>query len=217
MEPQKFFDLLLVDDHAIIRDGLKSLLERHATTDKIDTAASGAEALEKLAAQNYDAAIVDFVLPDMNGLDILARMKDMGCNVPVLIFSGQSAKTLAPRLLTAGAAGFLEKGAPVDELHVAIEKVLTGGTYVPQHLTDHIMANINALENELTVRHAILSNRELEVLLLMAGGLSSRKIAEKKKLGIKSIETYRKRMMDKMEFNTTAEAVAYAVREGLIE
>ena len=217
MKPQKFFDLLLIDDHEIIRDGLKNLLERHATINKVDTAASGSEALEKLAGQKYDAAILDFVLPDINGMDILSRMKDMNCNTPVLIFSGQSAKTYAPRLLTAGAAGFLEKGAPVDELHLAIEKVLAGGTYLPQHLTDHIVANLNTVKSQPLTKHAILSNRELEVLLLMAEGLSCRKIAEKKKLGIKSIETYRKRLMDKMEFDTTAEAVAYAFRERLIE
>ena len=217
MKTSKFFDLLLVDDHEIIRDGLKNLLKRQTNINKVDTAASGGEALEKLAGQKYDAAILDFMLPDMNGLDILARMKDMGCNTPVLIFSGQSAKTFAPRLLASGASGFLEKGAPVDEFHSAINRVLTGGTYVPQHLIDHLLVNMNTGENGITVRHEILSNRELEVLLLISSGLSCRQIAERKKLGIKSIETYRKRMMDKMNFETTAEAIVYTIREELIE
>jgi len=205
--------VLLVDDHAVVRDGVRLML---GTSDDIEVTAAaenGSQALQLAAEQDFDIALIDIALPGMNGLDLLKRLREQQPKLPVLMFSMYSEAIYAVRALKCGAAGYLTKDSPMATLVEAVRKVAAGGRYVNPALLDRLAAEIGGGKKRVD---ATLSNRELEVLKRLASGQSLVQIADALHLSPKTISTYRARILDKLDVSSNAELGRYAHENGIL-
>jgi len=208
-------NLLIVDDHPLIRQGLR---QTFSDTDDIrisDEAGDGASAIGKILRNPYDAVILDISLPDRSGLDTLSQIKCLRPGLPVLILSIFPENQYAIRVLKAGADGYLTKETPPDELILAIHKIVGGGKYVSPALAEKLAASLT--ENNHPTTHEILSDREFQTMLAIANGKTVKEIAAEFNLSIKTVSTYRTRILRKMHLKNNAEIVCYAVRQGLVK
>jgi DNA-binding NarL/FixJ family response regulator len=203
---------LLVEDHPLMRTGLAQLLTRHFPLLELEEAADAATAVAKVSEGVWDLIIMDIELPDRSGVDLLADIR-RACGAPVLVLSGQSEREFGKRVLQAGAAGFLRKATDTKEIIPAVERVLAGHKYVSADLAATILEQLQTRTGEL---HEALSRREFEVLRMFGGGLTSSEIAERLNVSIKTVSTFRSRILEKLRLQSTGDIVRYAVEHKLV-
>lgn len=207
--------ILIIDDHAIVREGLKQILVETPDLKVAGEANNGQEALERLRAGHLDLVVLDISLPGANGLVVLQQIKNQFPEVPVLILSIHAEEQYAMRALKAGAAGYLTKETAPQELVTAIQKVAGGGKYVSPSLMERMVSDLGKdLKKTL---HETLSDREFQVLCMIATGKGLTEIAEDLNLSVKTVSTHRTRMLKKMRLKNNAEMIHYAIRHGLVK
>ena len=206
--------ILIGDDHAIVRRGLKQIVEEDAHM-AVDEACTGQEILTKVQADDYDILVLDITLPDRSGLDILKQLKVMKPELPILVLSIHPESQYAVRVLRAGASGYLSKDSAPDELVSAIKKVSDGGKYVSASLAEKLAFDLDMKSDR--PPHELLSDREYQVMCLIASGKPVKKIAENLYLSVKTISTYRARILEKMKMKNNAELTHYAIKNGLVQ
>jgi DNA-binding NarL/FixJ family response regulator len=206
--------VLIVDDHAVVRTGLKQIISEIPDITVTDEAGSAREALDKIRNNNYSILVLDISLPDKSGLDALKEIKDEYPGLPVLILSMYPEDQYAIRVLKSGASGYMTKESAPGELVSAIRTVASGKKYVSPSLAQKLAFNLDFNgEKEL---HEMLSDREFQVLCMIASGKTASKIADELSLSVKTISTYRTRILEKMRLNNNAELTTYAVQKRLI-
>jgi DNA-binding NarL/FixJ family response regulator len=205
--------LLLVDDHTIVREGLKRVLEPISGEWQITEAGTGFQALECLRRQSFGMAIVDLSMPGMSGLELIRRIKSEFPAVVVLVLSMHAEEQYALRAFTAGANGYVTKDSAADELVAAVRKVASGGAFVTASLAERVVRQLNgALQ---VPRHATLSDRELEVLQRLVAGQRPTDIAEALHLSVKTVSTHKSRIQDKLQLPNTAALIRYGLEHQL--
>lgn len=212
-EGTKVIKVLVADDHAVVRTGLKQFF---ASTDDIEIVAearTGEEALSLARKDNCDVVLLDIGLPDINGLEVLKRIRAARPQVPVLIFSMFSEDEFATSALGAGAAGFLNKDSPPAQILSAVRTAASGARFLSPELAEKLLAG--AMPGGRKLPHEMLSGREMEVLLLLSKGTSLTTIAERLHLSVKTISTYRTRILDKMGISSNAEMTRYVIEHKL--
>jgi len=207
--------ILLIDDHAVVRDGIKRIFEDQPDEISFAEASTRAEALEIVAHKDCDLVVLDITLGKRDGLELIKELKQLCPKVPVLILSMHSEEHYARRALKAGAVGYISKETPRAELVAAIRKVLAGGRYVSPALAEQLAVDLTREADR--PPHEGLSDREFEVLRLIASGHTVGAIAGLLSLSDKTISTYRARILEKMGMKTNAELTHYAVRNRLVE
>lgn len=204
--------ILTIDDHEVVRRGLKEMFTQLSVT--FGEARSGAEALKLVREQDWDIAVLDISLGGRSGLEVLADLKQLRPKMPVLILSMHAEEQYAVRAFKAGAAGYINKASSAEELRRAILTIIKDGQYVNPSLAEKIVLQLARSEK---MPHECLSDRELEVLCAIASGKTVGEVALQLSLSDKTISTYRRRILDKMEMKTNAELTHYAIRNGLVD
>jgi DNA-binding NarL/FixJ family response regulator len=208
------YRILIVDDHAVVRKGIRAILEDQLPGSTIVEAQSGDEALAALAGPTpFGATILDLSMPGRSGIDLLAEIKHRYPTLPVLIMSLFAEEQFAVRALRAGAAGYLTKSAAAEELVSAVVKIARGGRYVSAALAERLAAG---LADPNAAPHELLSDREFQVMRGIASGLSVGQIATEMHLSVKTVSTYRARLLEKMHMTSNAEVMRYALDHGLV-
>ncbi|MBI4427523.1 MAG: response regulator transcription factor [Ignavibacteriales bacterium] len=207
--------VLIADDHVVVRHGLRKILGEHSDMSVVGEANNATEALALAQNTKADVLLLDITMPDKSGLDILKDLKRAKPKLPVLILSMHPEAQFAVRVLRAGGSGYLTKDAPPEELARAIRKVATGGKYVGSLLAEQLASMTEA--NIQRPPHEKLSDREFQVLRLIAQGKTLTEIAAILALSVKTISTYRARILDKMNMKSNAEIARYTVEHKLIE
>jgi len=207
--------ILIVDDHAVLREGVKRLFDRQAGTTSFGEASSGHEALRLAREEEWDIVVLDLSLGDRSGLEVLKTLKQIRPHLPVLILSMHTEVQFARRAFKAGAAGYITKGSSRAELMKAIHKVMDHGKYVSHSLAEQLVVDIGRDPDR--PRHEALSDREFEVMRLIASGKTVGEIAKLLSLSDSTISTYRARILEKMGMKTNAELTHYAIHDGLVE
>jgi DNA-binding NarL/FixJ family response regulator len=206
--------VIIADDHPLIRKGLKQILSDSLYIEKVDEAGDGIQLQALLCKERYDVVVLDISLPGKEGLEVLKDVKARYPSLPVLILSIQPEEQYAIRALRCGASGCLNKASDPEELIEAIRRVASGGTYINPVVEELLLKDIKRTRGDLP--HQTLSDREYQVFLLLASGKTLTEIAEKLCLSIKTVSTYRMRLLEKMGFKTNAQLTHYAFKQGLI-
>jgi DNA-binding NarL/FixJ family response regulator len=206
------YRVLLVDDHDVVRKGIRAILEDRFAAITICEASGGEEALAALTAP-FDAVVLDLSMPGRSGIDLLAEVKHRCPRLPVLIMSLHGEEQFAVRALRAGAAGYLTKSAASEQLVAAFERIVRGGRYISEALAERLAL---AAGGETGAPHDRLSDREFEVMRGIASGQSVSEIADRIHLSVKTVSTYRARLLEKMGMATNAELTRYAIQNGLV-
>lgn len=207
--------ILVVDDHAIVREGLKQILSDVSDISVLAEAGNGQEAINQIRRQTFDVILMDISMPGRNGLEILKDIKGEDPKLPVLILSMHPEEQYAIRALRAGAAGYLNKSSAPDELIGAIRKVSAGRKYVSPSVAEKLAFELGSDPTRLP--HELLSDREYQVMMMLAAGKSVSEIGEELCLSVKTISTYRARIMEKMNLKKNAELTLYAVQQHLLQ
>lgn len=205
--------ILIIDDHEIVRDGLKNILSEQSEDNTFGEAGTLPEALALASEHDWDVAVLDLSLGGRSGLEILKALKQMRRRLPVLILSMHSEEQYARRAFKAGAAGYITKDSSRAELVKAISKVAEGGRYISPTLAEELVIDLERGSDR--PPHETLSDREFEVMRLIASGKSVSEIAAMLSLAVGTISTYRMRILKKMEMKSNAELTRYAVQNGL--
>ncbi|HRJ31089.1 MAG TPA: response regulator transcription factor [Cyclobacteriaceae bacterium] len=206
--------ILLVDDHTIVRKGIAQLLLEQYPQAEIKEACSGQEALQQIMQSAWSIILLDVSMPGRNGIDVLKQIRSLQINTPVLMLSMHPEEQYAIRALKAGASGFLNKERTTEELFEAIYRILLGKKYITASLAERIAENLTDQQHLPT--HAALSDRELQVLQLLASGKTVSEVAEEIFLNINTISTYRSRILRKLSLQNNAELMRYALENGLV-
>ncbi len=204
---------LIADDHAIVRKGLIQLLREEFTMTEVAEVTNGNAVLEEVQKQLWDAILLDISMPGRNGIEILKQLRTNGIKTPILVISMYPEEQYAIRALKAGASGFLSKESANEELLAAVHKILSGRKYVSPSIADKL-ADTVGVTGELPT-HELLSDREMQVLQLIASGKTVSEIAEEISLSINTISTYRTRILEKLSLHNNAELIRYALNHGL--
>jgi two-component system, NarL family, invasion response regulator UvrY len=207
--------VLLVDDHAVVRRGLKEILGEALADAVFEEAGSGAEALAKARTDDWNVVILDFSLPDRNGLDVLKELRQRLPRLPVLVLSMHPEEQFAVRALRAGAAGYVTKKTAAVDLVTAVRKVLSGGRYVSPSLAERLAVEIRSGTEK--APHETLSDREYQVFRLLAMGNTVKQIGETLSVSPQTVSTHRSRILEKMGLATNAELTQYAIQNRLLE
>lgn len=206
--------ILVADDHAIVRQGLKQIVADTPDMVVAGEASNGQEALAKALKDAYDVVLLDITMPVRNGLDILKEIKSQKPELPVLILSMHPEEQYAVRALKGGASGYLTKESASEELISAIRKVSGGGKYVTASLAERLASILETgAEKPL---HQALSDREYQVMCMLASGKTVQEVAKELLLSVNTISTYRCRVLRKMKMKSNAELIRYAIRNGLV-
>lgn len=205
--------ILIVDDHEVVRDGVKRLFEEQPGTTAFGDASTASEALKVISEHDWDIVILDLSLGGRSGLDLLKELKQVRPRVPVLILSMHSEEQYARRAFKAGAAGYITKDSSGSELSKAIDKVIKGGKYVSPVLAEKLVTYLEKGTD--AAPQDALSDREFQVMRLIASGKTVSEIAQLLTLSDKTISTYRARVLEKMAMKTNAELTRYAIQNGL--
>ena len=204
--------ILIADDHAIVRMGMRQIVEQMAHVN-VGEAVNGQEVLVKIREERWDALILDISMPGGNGLDVLQEVKHMLPNLPVLVVSVHPEDQYAMRVLKAGASGYMNKDCAPSELLVAIQKVISGGKYISPMLAERLAFVISGNFDGLP--HEILSDREYRVLVMIGSGKSVSEIANELTLSVKTVSTYRTRVLEKLNMRNNAELIRYTIDKQL--
>ncbi len=207
--------ILIADDHAVVRTGLKQILNDINDIGTIDEACNGKEALMKVQSDFYDVVVLDISMPGMNGLDILKQLKTEQPHLQVLMLSIHPEEQYALRVLKAGASGYLTKASAPEELVRAIKKISAGGKYINESLADRLADNMG--NKTKAPSHESLSDREFQIMLMIAQGKTIKDIAAELFISDKTVSTYRSRLLNKMGMKNNAELIHYVNMNRLIE
>ena len=207
--------ILIVDDHPIVRQGLKQTLADAAEIGEISEAATPHDALDFVRQREWDAVILDIGLPGRGGLEVLKDIKQAAPRLPVLILSMHAEEQYAVRAIRAGAAGYLTKEAAPEKLVDAVRRVASGGRYISPDLAERLATELAA--DATRPFHALLSDREFDVLRLIASGQTVGEIAGRLSLSVKTVSTYRARILEKMRLKNNAELMQYALSNHLFD
>jgi len=208
--------VLIADDHEVVRRGLQQIMADAFEDITVGEAETAEAAIELIRAETWDVVILDITMPGRSGLDALKEIKKDRPNLPVLVLSIHPEDQFATRVLKAGASGYMTKETATDELVNAINKVRAGGKYVSERLAEKLALDLGR-EADGVAPHQRLSDREYEVLLLIAAGLTISEIADKLSLSVKTISTYRARILEKTNLKSNAGLIRYAIDQGLVE
>jgi DNA-binding NarL/FixJ family response regulator len=207
--------ILIADDHAVVREGLKQILSESSEMVVTAEASTGPEVLEEIGKDDFDLVVLDIAMPGRGGLDILKEIKNKKPRLPVLILSMYPEEQYAVRVLKAGASGYMTKESAPHELINAIKQISKGKKYVSPSLAEKL-----ALDLEITTGrplHESLSDREYQVMCMIASGKTLKEIAEQLSLSIKTISTYRSRILEKMNMKSNAELTHHAIKNRLVD
>jgi two-component system, NarL family, invasion response regulator UvrY len=206
--------IIIADDHPIVRYGLKQLISDESDMKVTGEAENAACLFELIKKNNYDLLILDLSLPDINGLEVLSKLKHSKADIAVLVLSALPEEQYALRCLKAGAAGYLNKIAASSQLINAIRKIISGGNYLSPAISDQILSDLK--KDKKKVLHENLSQREFEIMCLLGIGKSVKEIADNLILSIPTVYTYRSRIYQKMNMKTDTEIVQYCIIESLV-
>ncbi len=204
-------NILVADDHAIVRKGLVQVLREEFSFASIDEAANSAEIFEKTKGKTWDIILLDISMPGRNGVEVLKQLRADGIKAPILMLSMHPEEQYAIRVLKAGASGFLTKESATEELVAAVHKVLSGRKYISDSLTEQLTDVLGEKP-----AHEQLSDREMQVLQLIAAGKSVSDIGEELSLSVNTISTYRSRILEKLNLNNNAEITRFALEHKLV-
>jgi DNA-binding NarL/FixJ family response regulator len=207
--------ILIADDHAIVRAGLKEIIAKAPDMSVVAEAANGHDALRKALSKDCDVVILDISMPGMSGLEVLRQVRSQDTKIPILVLSIYPEDTYAVRSFRAGASGYLTKESTPDQLLAAIRKVSLGGKYVTPSLAEKLACEMQ-FDSQRQPHHK-LSDREFQVLRLLCSGKTVKEIAQELSLGAPSISTYRARILAKMKMKHVAELTHYAIRNRLAD
>jgi len=206
--------VLVVDDHPVIRQGLRQILADSAEIEVGGEAADGREALELIRSEHWDVVLLDISMPGMNGLDLVKQLRSEKATVQVLVLSIHPEDQYAIRMLRAGAAGYVTKGSPPDQLVAAIRTVAQGENYISPEVSAKVLTTLIKTDNR--PPHEMLSDREFEVMRKLAAGTTVSTISKELILSVKTISTYRTRILQKMRLKSNAELTRYALDNDLL-
>jgi two-component system, NarL family, invasion response regulator UvrY len=209
--------ILIADDHAVVRAGYRQFLEADPSVTEVGEAASGDETLDALRRGQWDLLLMDIHMPDRSGLDILKHVSASFPDIRVLIMSGLPEEQYARNVLRAGASGYLSKDGSPEELLRAVRLVLKGRRYISAALAESIAADLDNSSDQNGPLHTSLSTREFQIFCKLAAGMAVNRIANELSLSIKTVSTYRGRVLEKMGFKSNADITTYALRNGLIQ
>lgn len=207
--------IIIADDHIIIRAGIKQLLEGAHDMVVAGEASDGQKLIQEIQKNHYDVIVIDISMPGRNGIEIIKQIRASGDKTPILALSYYPEEQFAIRVLKAGACGYMNKDVQPEELVEAIYKVARGGTYVSPAVAEKLAMNINMTQE--ASPHESLTDREYEVFLKIAGGMTVSEIADEMFLSVKTVSTYRARILEKLNLKNNAEITYYAIRNNLIE
>ena len=207
--------ILIVDDHVVVRAGVRRIFEEQQGETAFGEASTAQEALELVRAENWDVVVLDISLGGRSGLELIKELKQIRPKLPVLILSMHSEEQYARRAFRAGAAGYITKDNSRAELSAAVNKIIQGGRYVSPALAERLVFDIERGSDR--PPHELLSDREFEVMQLIASGKTVGEIAEQLSLSDKTISTYRARILEKMGMKTNAELTYYAIANKLVQ
>ncbi len=207
--------ILIADDHPIVRQGLKQILSEEPDIEVVGEAQNSQEVLEFVRKQDWDIVILDITMPGRGGIDVLKELKHERPKLPVLMLSVHPEDQYAVRALKAHASGYMTKDSAPEELVKAIRKILRGGKYISSTLADKLVFELET-ENEKPL-HETMSDREYQVMIMISSGKTVSQIAEELSLSVKTIGTYRTRILEKMKMKTNAELIHYAIKNGLVD
>jgi two-component system invasion response regulator UvrY len=205
----------VVDDHAVVREGLKRIIAENPGMAVTSEAGDGAEALRVIQSEPCDVVLLDITMPNKNGLDVLKQIHAETPRLPVLVLSMHAEDQYAVRVLRAGASGYLTKESAPAKLVQAIRKVVRGGKYVSTTLAEKLVFDLDSRSAK--APHEVLSDREYQVLCMIASGKTVTIIAEELALSVKTVSTYRVRILEKLNMKNNAELTRYAIKEGLVD
>lgn len=207
--------ILVADDHAVVREGLKQILSGMVGVTVSGEASDGVQALDQARKGDYDLVLLDIAMPGMSGLDVLKQLKSEKPDLPILMLSMYPEEQYAIRTLKAGASGYLAKESAPEELIAAIRKVCQGGKYVTSSLAEKLATYLKSdMERS---PHERLSDREYQIVLMIASGKTVSEIAKELSLSVKTISTNRSRALEKMGMRNNAEITHYVIKNGLVE
>jgi DNA-binding NarL/FixJ family response regulator len=206
---------LIADDHAVVRKGIKQILADEFLHATFGEAQNAHEVLEQAQKQTYDIVILDITLPGKSGLDVLKELKLAQPKLPVFVVSMHSEEQYAVRVLKAGASGYMTKESAPKELINAVRKILSGGKYVSPLLAEKLAFDLETKTEK--PLHEMLSDREYQVMFMIASGKTVTTIADELHLSVKTISTYRERILEKMKMKSNAELTHYAIKNKLVE
>jgi len=207
--------IIVVDDHPIVRQGLKQILSEEPDMAMVGEAQNSQEVLDLIRKQDWDAVVLDITMPGRGGLDILKEIKHERPKLPVLMLSVHPEDQYAVRALKAGASGYLNKESAPVELVRAIRKILRGGKYISSTLAEKLAFNLEVEAEK--PPHESLSDREYQVMLMIASGKTTSAIAEEMSLSIKTVSTYRSRILEKMRMKSNVDLTYYVIKNNLID
>lgn len=205
----------MADDHPIVRAGLKQVVSESADMQVVGEAENGYELLEQVRHRAYDLVILDISMPGMDGLEVLKQLKTEHPKLKVLILTLHPETRYAVRFLRAGADGYLTKAKAADELIKAIRKIHSGGKYISVELAERLAFALD--EDSDSLPHETLSDREYQVMRLIASGKTVKEVADELALSVKTVSTYRSRILEKMRMKNNAQLMLYAIQNQLVE
>ena len=212
-EKESSIKVLVADDHEIVRQGLKTIISEHSDLSIAGEAENGDQVLKIVKKTKVDVVLLDFDMPEKNGLDTLVELKALYPKLPVMILSIFPEDHYGTRFLKAGASGYLQKSSATDQLIDAIRKVFNGGKYISSALTDKLVTGLNKDKEQFL--HESLTDREFQVFRLLATGKKLKEMADELCLSINTISTYRSRILQKMDLKSNADVIRYAIENGL--
>ena len=218
MKKEKQIKLFLVDDHDIVRDGLKSLLGNESDISIIGEASSGKEFFSLLDSETPDVLLLDISLPDISGIEIAKKLNETNPELGILILSMFTDEDFVINAIKVGARGYLPKNSKKDELIKAIKTVYDGGEYYPAEISRIIARSyINRVKNDSAGLIELLTEREKEVMLFVVEGLSNSEIADKLFISVRTVETHKTRILQKLQLKSTVDLVKFAIKNKIIE
>jgi len=207
--------IVVVDDHTLVREGLCRLLDGEEDIEVVGQSGSGHEAVALCQSLHPDLIILDYSLPDLDGLETTRQIVALNLGIRILILTMYANEEYATRLIRSGASGFLIKGASADELLLAVRKVARKGVYVSPSIQERLVTRISQPQEDLP--ESSLSNREMQVLLRLARGSSTREVSEALSLSLSTVGTYRSRILEKLNLRNNSDLTRFAIRRGLID
>jgi DNA-binding NarL/FixJ family response regulator len=208
--------IIIADDHVAVRDGLRWLLQADPDIDVVGEAADGAELLQLIDRIECDAVLLDLSMPDVSGLDVLARLQEIGRDLPIVVLTMHDDDSHVDRALSLGASGYILKSAPRDEMRHALSAAMAGGAYVQPSLAKPLLARHMFDGDPSTEESVALTPRQLQLLRALASGRTNKELAHQLGISQATVKSYLKELYERLGVSSRAGAVAYGLRQGLI-